>query len=82
MSINTQPADFFKLLHIKHTEEAEKILSSVLAFLVYMPVGDKIETSSLSFEKLSKDLIYVDSKASLERAVESMDKNKIIRLPI
>ena len=77
-----QPQQLCKLLGVKNVVEADKVLSLAYAFLVYMNPGDVLETSDIRLEKISKDLIHVDSDHDLVQVVDSLEKKRVLRMPI
>ena len=77
-----QLADIFKLHHIKNTKEAEKVLNSILNLFLYMKTGDELEFSLARFSKLSDDIIHIEPLINSEILLDSLEKKKIIHIPI
>jgi len=78
-----QPDDLFKIFNIKIPKEGEKILNGILSFLLYLPSGCKIETSSgITLQKLNEDLIFIDGKIETSEFLNSLKEHKIIRIPV
>lgn len=77
-----QPKEVFDMMNIKDHEEAGKVLTAALYFLVYMHTGDKLETSVATFSKISDDLIHVGCLPRPEVIAEELAKKKIIRIPV
>lgn len=77
-----QPSEMFRLLKIENTEEAERVLSTALEFLVYMKVGYTLKTGLVTFKKISNDLIHMDVKIDPNDFVDALEKAKVIRIPI
>ena len=68
-------------LNLKKTDDLEKILAFLINLLVYTKEGVQIKTSAISFEKLSGNLIYVDSSIK-GNISELLTNQKIVRIPI
>ena len=77
-----QPSDLFELLRVKNTKETEKVLSFTINFLSYMRVGDILQTSLTTFEKVGDDLLYIDTKLNPNAVIDSLNKGRIINLPL
>lgn len=77
-----QPQQLFELLNVKNTEETQKVLATALAFLAYMSPGDEMQTSDLVFEKIAPDLIHIRTEVDLTTVVDSMEKKRILRMPV
>lgn len=76
-----QITEICEYLNIKNTEDLEKILTLLVNLLVYTKEGDQIKTSNIEFEKLSDNLIYVESKIE-DDISELLLNRKIVRIPI
>ena len=77
-----QPQHIFDLLNVKDRDEAERVLSETLSFLIYMRAGDVLETSTAIFEKLSDDLFHIETNLDSRKIYDSLEKKKIIRFPV
>lgn len=77
-----QPAYILELLNVKNIEEGKKIISTTLSFLAYLKPGESLEYSSGRFTKLSHDLIHFDNNMSSEEIFDSLEKRKVIKIPI
>ena len=77
-----QPKKLFKILKIKDYEEAEKVFASTVGFLVYLPEGHTIQTSTASFHKISNDLIQISSNIDTANLVNFLEKTKVIKFPV
>lgn len=77
-----QPQQLFELLNVKNLEEATKVLATSLSLLAYMCPGDKLETSDMTFLKLSHDLIHIDCTTNFNQVVDNLDKSRVLRLPV
>ena len=77
-----QPSSIFKMLNVKNNDDAEKVMSTTLSFLLYMKPGDILKTSNINFEKISPDLIYLDTDLNKDQMLDELSKKKIIKLPI
>lgn len=77
-----QPQKLLKVLNIKDEGEAEKVLQSCFGFLIYLKEGQKLVTNTATFEKISNDLIHIQSKVDVKKTVKSLEKAKYIRLPV
>ena len=77
-----QPHDLFEMHNIKNQVDAEKVLSSAFNILVYLRVGDAMETSALRFTKVADDLLQIESILELEMLVDTLQQRRIIKLPI
>lgn len=77
-----QPQHLCKLLGVKHVKEADRVLSLAYAFLAYMNPGDELITSDIKFTKISKDLIHVESDYDLTQVVDSLEKKRVLRIPL
>lgn len=77
-----QPNELFDMLKVKNREEAERVLSNTLYFLLYMRVGDKLSTSVADFNKIAPDLIQLDYAVDANAIADEMVKKRIIKLPI
>lgn len=77
-----QPKYIFDMLGIKDTQEAEKVMSTLMYMLIYLQEGDKIQTTVATFEKISPDLLHIDCSLNGEFIVDELHKKKIIRLPV
>lgn len=74
--------DLMLLFNIPKSKEAEKIISNVLTFLNYLPVGVSLETSNLRFHKLSHDVMSIESDVKKEEIVDHLEGIKVIRIPV
>lgn len=77
-----QPKQIFDLLNIKDSEEAEKVLTETLDFLIYLRQGDVLETSYARFEKLSDDLIHIDTNIDSRKVLDDLEKKRIVKFPV
>lgn len=77
-----QPNELFDMLNVKNREEAERVLSNTLYFLLYMRVGDKLSTSVADFNKIGPDLIQLDYAIDANIVADELVKKRIIKLPI
>lgn len=77
-----QPNELFDMLGVKNVEEAERVLSNTLFFLIYMRTGDKLSTSVADFKKIDSDLIQIDYATDASVVAEEMVRKRIIKLPI
>lgn len=77
-----QPQQLFDLLNVKNMEEATKVLATSLSLLAYMSPGDKLETSDMTFSKISADLIHVNCNMDFSQLVDSLHQSRILRLPV
>jgi len=77
-----QPAMIFDLIGVKNTEDANKVFSAVLSFLLYLPNGARLETSSISVQKITNDLLVVDTIAGTNEVLTLLNDNKLIKLPL
>ena len=68
--------------NIKNQVDAVKVLSSAFNILVYLRVGDAMETSALRFTKVADDLLQIESILELEMLVDTLQQRRIIKLPI
>lgn len=73
-----KPKELFKTLQFKDVEEAEKAFKYALEFLLYMSVGDVVETPSATFEKMSDELLYIKPR-TVNDVVEVLEKKRIIK---
>lgn len=76
-----QPSDLFKILNVEDNEDTRRVLSATLNFLVYLNVGDRVEISNLSFNKIGTDLIQINSKIELKSILDSFEKGCVIKFP-
>ena len=77
-----QPKKLFKILKLKDFEEAEKVFASTLGFLVYLPPGHTIRTSTASFRKISNDLIQITTNIDTKNLVNFLEKTNVIKFPV
>ena len=77
-----QPHHLCNLLNVKNIEEAKRVLATGFSMLAYLSPGDSLETSDIKFQKISKDLIFVNTKTDLSAVVDSMDKARVLRIPV
>lgn len=77
-----QPQQLFDLLNVKNMEEAHKVLATSMSLLAYMSPGDKLETSDMTFSKISVDLIHVKCNMDFNQIVDSLHQSRILRLPV
>jgi len=77
-----QPSELFKLFEINDTEESKSILSIIISFLLYMKTGDILKTSNIIIEKIGTDVIKIDSDINKQEIIDSLQKNRVIKLPI
>lgn len=77
-----QPNELFDMLNVKNREDAERVLSNTLYFLVYMRVGDKLSTATIDFTKVDTDLIQINYAIDANIIADEMVKKRIIKLPI
>lgn len=80
--LKLQPSELFSMMKIEDYDEAEKILTIVLEFLVYMQAKDKLITSFATFEKLTSDLIHIEINVDKRNILDSLEKGRIIRIPV
>jgi len=77
-----QPSEIFKMLKIKDTDEAEKVLDTALKLLVYLKPGDKIKVGGVTYTKLDMDTVHLGVKVSAEEIADTLDQKKVIRIPV
>jgi predicted Zn-dependent protease len=77
-----QPQHLCDLLGVKNVEEAKKILATGLSMLAYLSPGDQMEAGDMTFKKISKDLIYIDTDTDLSQTVDNLGKSRILRFPL
>ena len=77
-----QPRHLFEMLDIKNSDEAERVLTTVLYLLIYLKPGDVLKTNVAEFVKLAPDLIQMDSNIDSDIIVDELEKKKIISLPL
>lgn len=77
-----QPKELFNLINVENKEEAERVLAVAYSFLLYLKVGEKLVTSTATFNKIGHDLIQIDSKVSPELITSELVGKKIIKLPL
>ena len=76
-----QPKRLFRILKVKDYEEAEKVFASTVGFLVYLPIGHTIQTSTCSFQKISEDLIHISSNINSEQVINYLEKTQVVKFP-
>jgi hypothetical protein len=74
-----RPKELFDTLQVKDVEESEKAFKYAFDFLNYMSVGDVIETTQGSYEKISEDLIHITPQINTEDMVNTLAKKRIIK---
>lgn len=72
----------FDMLNVKNFDEARRVMSHSLGLLAYLNPGDRLEITDIKFEKLSNDLIYIDSRLDLAQVVDSLEKKRILKFPL
>jgi hypothetical protein len=77
-----QPQKLCELLKVKNVEDAERVLSLAFAFLAYMSPGDELQTSDISIKKLDNNLLYIDSDTDLTTVVDSLERKRVLRIPV
>jgi len=77
-----QPTEIFRMLKIRDTEEAGKILDTSLKLLLYLKPGDKIKVGGVTYTKLDGDTVHIDVKVSSEEIADTLDRKRIIRVPL
>lgn len=77
-----QPSMLFDLIGVKNIEEANKVFSVILTALFYLPKGVRLETSTIALQKLSDDLIFIDSDLEFEDVLGLLNEKKLIKIPI
>jgi len=77
-----QPENLFKVLKVEDNKDTRMVLASTLKYLVYLNIGDKIEIKDVTFTKIGKDLIHIDTEIDLNSLVDNFEKSKIIRFPL
>lgn len=70
------------LLNVKNVDEAKKVLAAGMSMLAYLSPGDSLEAGDMKFQKISKDLIFINTKADLSSIVDSMDQARVLRIPL
>tara|TARA_Y100000310_G_C20695263_1_gene825218 strand:+ start:1105 stop:1362 length:258 start_codon:yes stop_codon:yes gene_type:complete len=73
------PAEFFKLLNIPRTKEAEKVFFSFLSYLIYMPAGKKLVSHYGVFEKLDDQYIHIDTVPDVDNVWHDLKKSNVIK---
>jgi hypothetical protein len=76
-----QPSEIFRKLKIKHTDEAERLLDTILKLLVYMKPGDKLKTGGITYTKLDADTVHLGVRVSAEEIADTLERKKVIRIP-
>ena len=77
-----QPKKLFRILKVKDYSEAEKVFASTMGFFLYLPVGHTIRTSTATFQKISSDLIHIDSDLKQDNLVNFLEKTGTIKFPV
>jgi len=78
-----KPETLFNLLGIKDGhEEYEKVLAVAYSFLLYMKEGDSLVTATAVFNKISHDLIQIESSLSPEYITDELVGKRIIKFPL
>jgi len=68
---------------IKSNKDNKDIIGISLSFLNYMKIGEKIIVNNdSSYEKISEDLIYIDSKVDKSNVVDYLEENKVVNLSV
>jgi hypothetical protein len=75
-----RPSDIFKILNVKDQEEAERVFKFTLSFLSYLSPDDILKTPDVTYTKISKDMIHIDSKVNLDDVIDTFNKRKIIEV--
>lgn len=80
-----QLTDIFKALRLEDYRDkkiAREALEICLSFLVYIPVGGEFNTSTISFKKLSDDIIHMESIVDSEEVLNSLEIKKLVNYDI
>jgi hypothetical protein len=77
-----QPSFIFDLIGVKNNEDSNKILSAVLSMLYYLPRGSRIESASLSLERISDDLLYISGLDNFSDAIEILASKNVLKIPV
>jgi len=75
-----QKTDLLKKLKIKDIEDGEKIFDFIIDFLIYMPAGDVLVTSSADFVKIDDQFINIISKTKETSIIDSLSVSRIIKI--
>lgn len=85
MLLKIQLADIFKALRLDDYRDkkiAREALEICLSFLVYIPVGGEFNTSTISFKKLSDDIIHMESTIDPKEILNSLETKKLVNYNI
>jgi hypothetical protein len=77
-----QPSDIYDLLDIRNRDEADKVLAAAYSYLVYLKVGDSLQTSRLTFNKISSDIIQIEVNLDPNILIDELEAKRIIKIPV
>lgn len=84
-TVTIRPESIYNILSIKEKERievAEKMLTIILPFLIYLKPGDSLVTSTAKFHKIGHDLIQIEHIQNIgEHITDELVGKKIIKFP-